>query len=165
MRGSPLTLVGNEIKEGDQIPDCNVIDQGLNPIKLSSFKNKHLLLLTVPSLDTSVCSTEARRFNLEASKWIEKTTTLVISMDLPFAQKRWCGAEGIKNLHVLSDYQKKEVGEKFGVLIKELQLLARSVFIIDPQGVVRYVHLVKEATQEPPYETVIDKLKSILGEK
>lgn len=163
MHGKSLTLLGNEIKEGMNAPDFTAIDNSMNPVTLSSFKGKPCLLITVPSLDTPVCSIESRKFNQEVAKWGDQVTTLVISADLPFAQKRWCGAEGIKNLQTLSDYRDREVGQKYGVLIKELYLLARAVFVIDQKGIIRNYHLVKEVTQEPNYTQVLQEVSTLLS--
>lgn len=163
MMGNPLTLAGNELKVGDRAPDFQVVDQDLKPVKFSGSQGKLTLILSVPSLDTSVCSRETRRFNEEVAKVGNQVRALTISMDLPFAQKRWCGSEGIESLEVLSDYQLADFGNKYGVLIHELRLLARSVFIIDQKGVIKYIHLVKEVTQEPPYQEVMKNLSELLS--
>jgi thiol peroxidase len=163
MMGNPLTLSGNPVKLGEKAPDFEVMDNDLKPVKFSSFKGKLALILSVPSLDTSVCSKETRRFNEEVAKYGNQVTALSISMDLPFAQKRWCGSEGIASLQTLSDYKSADFGNQYGVLIQELRLLARAIFIVDQAGFIQYVHLVKEITQEPPYEEVMKKLKSLLS--
>lgn len=163
MQGKPITLMGDALKEGERAPDFTVVDQNLQPVKLSSFKGNPCLLITLPSLDTAVCSLETRKFNQEMAKWSTQVTTLVVSMDLPFAQKRWCGAEGIKNLQVLSDYQKRDVGEKYGLLIKEVYLLTRAVFVIDSGGVIRHIHMVKEVAQEPNYEQILSEVSQLLS--
>src|SRR4030066_2483419 len=117
MKGNPLTLVGKEVKVGDLAPDCEVIANDMSTVKLSSFKGKVCIICSVPSLDTSVCDRETRRFNEEAQKLGDKVAVLVISMDLPFAQKRWCGAAGIENVQTLSDYRDSSFGSAYGVLI------------------------------------------------
>jgi thiol peroxidase len=162
MKGNPLTLKGILPKVGDKAPDFTAVDTDLKPVKLSSFKGKVVLLLSVPSLDTDVCSRETHRFNEEVAKFGPQVATLTISMDLPFAQKRWCG-QGVKNLQTLSDYQTREFGEKYGVLISELSLLARAVFLVDEKGIIRYVHVVEEVTKEPPYETVFKEVNQLLS--
>src|SRR5690625_6632479 len=126
----PVTLLGEEIKAGDQAPDFTVLSNDLKEVSLNDYKGKVKLISTVPSLDTGVCSQETKRFNEEADK-LDNVHILTVSMDLPFAQTRWCAAEGIKNLDTLSDHRDADVGEKYGVLIKELRLLARAIFVVD----------------------------------
>ncbi|RMH71229.1 MAG: thiol peroxidase [Gemmatimonadetes bacterium] len=162
MKGNPLTLTGNEIKVGDTIPAVTVLDNGLQPVDLSSFKGKTIIISAVPSLDTPVCDAETRKFNEYATSLGDDVVVLTISMDLPFAQKRWCGAAGIENVQTLSDYKDAAFGEAFGVLIKELRLLARCVFVVDKEGIVRYIQLVKEVAEEPNYDDVIAAVKSVL---
>jgi len=161
MRGKPLTLVGQELKEGDSAPDFEVLDNGLSPVKLASFKGKVCVISSVPSLDTPVCDMETRRFNQEAGKLSEDVQILTISMDLPFAQKRWCGAAGVDKVVTLSDHRNASFGTAYGVLIKDLRLLARAVFILDREGIIQYIQTVKEISEEPDYEAVlgaVDKL-------
>jgi thioredoxin-dependent peroxiredoxin len=155
MKGSPLTLVGNEIKPGDKAPDFEVLDNGLAPVKLGAYRGKVIVLSAVPSLDTPVCDLETRTFNTEAAKLSDDVVILTVSMDLPFAQKRWCGAAGVERVTTLSDHKDASFGLAYGVLIKELRLLARCVFVIDRKGIVRHVELVKEITHEPDYESVL----------
>ena len=161
MKGNSVTLLGNEIKTGDAAPDFVVLDDGLQPVKLSDFRDKVVVLTSVPSIDTPVCDVETRRFNDEATKLGDDVVVLAISMDLPFAQKRWCAAAGIENVRVLSDYRDAAFGTAFGVLIKELRLLARTVFIIDREGKVRYVQYVEETTEEPNYADVLDAVNKV----
>jgi thiol peroxidase len=161
MKGNPLTLTGNEVKVGDAAPDVTLLDNGLSPIKLSSFRGKNCVLASVPSLDTPVCDMESRRFNEEATRLGADVAILIISMDLPFAQKRWCGAAGVTKVQTLSDYRDASFGDSFGVLIKELRLLARAVFLVDKKGTIKYIQLVKEVTQEPNYQEVLDALKKL----
>jgi len=161
INGNPLTLVGNEVKVGEPAPDFEAIDNDLSPVKLSSFKGKVCIICSVPSLDTSVCDRETRRFNEEAGRLGPDVVVLTISMDLPFAQKRWCGAAGIKNVQTLSDYREAGFGSAYGVLIKELRLLARVVFVIDKDGIVRYIETVDELTNEPNYEAALKAAKEV----
>lgn len=158
-QGNPLTLVGQEVKVGDMAPDFEVLDNALGPVKLSSYLGKTVILSSVPSLDTPVCDLETRRFNEEAAKLGQNVVVLTISMDLPFAQKRWCGAAGVTHVTTLSDHKDAGFGTAFGVLIKELRLLARAVFVIDAKGTVRYVELVREITHEPDYDAALEAVK------
>lgn len=161
MKGNPLTLVGNEVKVGDEAPEFEVLSNDLSPVRLSSFRGKVCIVSSVPSLDTPVCDTETRRFNEEAQKLSSDVAILTISMDLPFAQKRWCGAAGVTGVQTLSDHRDASFGTAYGVLIKELRLLARAVFVVDRNGVVQYVQLVKEITQEPDYETILTAVRKL----
>jgi thiol peroxidase len=161
MKGNPLTLTGNPVKVGDSAPDFEVLANDLSPVKLSSFAGKVCLISSVPSLDTSVCDTQTKKFNEEAKTLKDNIVVLTISMDLPFAQSRWCGAAGVEHVRTLSDYRKAEFGEAFGVLIKELRLLARAVFIVDAKGKIRYIQIVDELTHEPNYDEAIEALKGI----
>lgn len=162
MKGSPLTLVGPALKMGDPAPDFEALGNDLTPIKFSSFRGKICILSSVPSLDTPVCDMETRRFNEMAGKLAADTVILTISMDLPFAQKRWCGAAGVDKVVTLSDHRQASFGTAYGVLIKELRLLARAVFIADRKGVIQYVQVVKEVTQEPDYEAVKAALNRLI---
>jgi thiol peroxidase len=162
MKGNPLTLVGKQPKVGDHAPDFEVLDNDLAPVKLSSFKGKICVIASIPSLDTPICDMETRRFNEEAGTLGPDVAILTISMDLPFAQKRWCGAAGVDKVATLSDHMGASFGEAYGVLIKELRLLARAVFIVDGDGVVQYVQIVKEVADEPDYEDVLGALKKLL---
>jgi thiol peroxidase len=161
MKGNHLTLVGKEAKVGDAAPDCEVIANDMSSVKLSSFKGKVCIICSVPSLDTSVCDIETRKFNEEAGKLGNDVVVLTISMDLPFAQKRWCGAAGVKNVQTLSDHRDASFGKSYGVLIKELRLLARSVFVVDKSGTIRYIQIVNEVTSEPNYEAVLEAVKGL----
>jgi thiol peroxidase len=161
MKGKPLTLVGQEVSVGGKAPEFVAIDNALNPIPWSSFQGKTVVLSSVPSLDTPVCDLETRRFNEEASRLSPEIIFLTISMDLPFAQRRWCGAAGVTRVQTLSDHREASFGLAYGVLIKELRLLARAVFIVDRAGIIRYIQLVPEVAQEPDYPAVIQALKKI----
>lgn len=163
MKGGPLTLVGNEVKVGQKAPDAELVANDLSVVKLSSLaRGKVCLITSLPSLDTRVCDLETRRFNKEASGLGEDVIVLAISMDLPFAQSRWCGAAGVKNVHTLSDYRAAAFGKAYGVLIKDLRLLARAVFVLDKPGTIRYVELVKEVASEPNYDAALTAAKKLM---
>lgn len=162
LRGNPLTLVGSEIKVGANAPDVELLDNELKPVKISAFKGKVVVVSAVPSLDTPTCDMETRRFNTEAAKLGDNVVILTISTDLPFAQKRWCGAAGVDRVKTLSDHREAAFGLAYGVLIKELRLLARSIFVVDPNGVIRYVQHVQEIAQEPDYDAVIAAVKKLV---
>ena len=162
MKGNPLTLLGDEAKVGDKAPDFEVLANDLSPVGLSLFRGKVCIICSVPSLDTHVCDTQTRRFNEEAGRLGDDAVVLTISMDLPFAQKRWCGAAGIQNVQTLSDHREASFGTAFGVLIKELRLLARAVFVVDKAGTIRYIQMVDELTKEPNYEAALKAAKDLL---
>jgi len=162
MMGNPLTLVGNEVKMGDPAPDFIVLDNSLSPAKFSSYRGKVCIISSVPSLDTPVCDMETRRFNEEAGRIGPDVLILTISMDLPFAQKRWCAASGVNNVQTLSDHRDASFGLSYGVLIKELRLLARAVFLVDRKGTIQYIQLVNELTKEPDYEAILAALRKVL---
>jgi thiol peroxidase len=155
-KGNPMTLLGPEIKAGDKAPDFRVVDTALAPVTLADFRGKVKIISAVPSLDTPTCDAETRRFNMEAAKLPGEVVVLTISLDLPFAQKRWCAAAGIDKVRTLSDYQDRSFAEAYGVLIKELKLLSRSIFVVDANDTVRYVQHVKEIAQEPDYPAVLE---------
>jgi thiol peroxidase len=160
-KGNPMTLLGPEIRMGDKAPDFRVVDTALSPVTLADFRGKVKILSAVPSLDTPVCDTETRRFNEEAAKLPENVVVLTVSLDLPFAQKRWCAAAGVDKVKTLSDYQDRSFASAYGVLIKELKLMSRSVFVIDANDVVRYVQHVGEVAEEPDYDGVMDAVKGL----
>jgi thiol peroxidase len=164
MKGNPLTLVGNELKEGDKAPDFVVLNENMEIRTLDSYKGKYKVISVTPSLDTPVCDLQLQWFNEDASSEPDDVVVLNISMDLPFAIKRFCAAKGIKNVEVLSDHREASFGQNWGVLIKELRLLARSIFIVDKNDVVRYVQIVKEQTNEPDYEDAIKALRDLVKE-
>jgi thiol peroxidase len=155
MKGKPLTLVGQEVKVGDPAPDFTVVANDLSEFRFSSLQGQVCVLCSVPSLDTPTCDIETRTFNEEAAKLGAAVKLLTISMDLPFAQKRWCGAAGVENLKTYSDHREAAFGLAYGVLIKELRLLARAVFVVDKEGKLQYVQLVPELANEPDYEAVL----------
>lgn len=161
MGGNPVTLVGDEVKVGEDAPDFVVVDNDLKPVNFSSYRGKVSVIASVPSLDTAVCSTETHRFNSEAAALGEDVVILTVSMDLPFAQKRWCGAEGVDRVVTLSDHRDASFGLAYGVLIKEVRLLARAVFVVGRDGVVRYVELVPELGREPDYEAALAAVREL----
>ena len=162
VKGSPVTLIGEEIKTGQSARDFKVLNTNMEEVTLSGFKNKIKLIASVPSLDTPVCDLEIKRFNDEAAKLSKDLVIIFISMDLPFAQKRFCQANDIKIVKTLSDHRDADFGQKFGVLIKELRLLARAIFILDKADVVRYVQIVPELSSPPDYDAALSALKNLV---
>ena len=163
MKGHPLTLAGQEAKVGDPAPDFEVLANDLSPFRLSSLKGKVVIICAVPSLDTPTCDIETRWFNEEAAKLGPGVEILTISMDLPFAQKRWCGAAGVERVTTYSDHREAAFGQAYGVLIKELRLLARAVFVVDQAGTLRYVQVVKEVANEPNYDEVLAAVSRVVS--
>ena len=162
MKGNPITLMGTELQVGDKAPDFVAIDNDLNPVSFDSFRGKVCIVSSVPSLDTPVCDMETRRFNDEAGRLDDNVEILTISMDLPFAQKRWCGAAGVDRVQTLSDHRDAAFGQAYGVLIKGLRLLARAVFVVDKEGTIRYRELVKEIASEPDYDSILTAVKELV---
>jgi len=162
MKGNPVTLVGIEVQVGEPAPQFVVLDNDLSPVSFSSYRGRVCMISSVPSLDTPVCDLETKLFNEKAGQLDSDIAILTISMDLPFAQKRWCAAAGIDKVQTLSDHRDASFGRAFGVLIKELRLLARAVFLVDREGTVQYVDLVKEIADEPDYEALWNGLKTLL---
>jgi len=156
--GNPVTLIGNEVKVGEKAPNFTVLANDLSAVTLDDSKGSVRLISVVPSLDTGVCDAQTRRFNEEASK-LDNVKILTVSVDLPFAQKRWCGAAGIENVQTLSDHRDLSFGEAFGVAIQELRLLARSVFVVDSNDTVVYAEYVSEVTNHPNYEAALEAAK------
>ncbi|WP_319562475.1 thiol peroxidase [Marispirochaeta sp.] len=161
MHGNAITLVGQELKAGDKAPEFTVLDNELMPKSLSDFSGKKKLISVVPSLDTGVCDAQTRRFNEEAAKLGNDVVILTISMDLPFAQKRWCGAAGVDQVITLSDHRDADFGQRYGMLIKELRLLNRGIFVVDENDVIRYSEIVKENTNHPDYDAALNALKAL----
>lgn len=153
--GDPVTLAGNEIKVGDQAPEFTVLANDLSEKSLSDYKGKIKLISVVPSVDTGVCAEQTKRFNEEADK-LNNVHVLTISMDLPFAQTRWCSANGIKNIDLLSDHRDADFGHKYGVLMEELRLLARAIFVVDENDKVVHVEYVPEVTTHPNYDAALE---------
>lgn len=157
-QGQPVTLSGHTIKVGDKAPDFLVVDGALQTISAENFRGKRIYA-SVPSVDTDVCDMEVRRFNEEVSN-LKDVTIYTISMDLPFAQSRWCGAKGIEAVKVYSDYKDHNFGENYGTYIEELGLLARAVFVINEEDEVIYVEYCEEITKEPNYEAIFKTLQT-----
>jgi thiol peroxidase len=161
-KGQPLTLVGPELKPGDKAPDFTIIDQSLQPASLRDYAGKVILLSVVPSLDTGICSAQTKRFNEEAAQLPEDVAILTVSMDLPFAQARFCGAENIDRVKVLSDHRDASFAQAYGTLVKELRLESRAIFVIDREGTIRYVEYVPEIASHPNYDAALQAVKSLL---
>lgn len=159
-QGGPLTLIGPELKAGDNAPDFKLVDTSLKPVTLADSKGKTRLISVVPSIDTPVCDLQTKRFNQEASKLSSNVAVITVSMDLPFAQGRWCGAAQASKVQMLSDYQEHSFGAGYGVLIKELKLLTRAIFVVGPDDKIQYVEYVKEITQHPDYDKALGFLAS-----
>jgi len=155
---NPINLIGNEVKVGDKAPNFSVLANDLSPVTLEDSKGSVRLISVVPSIDTGVCDTQTRRFNEEASG-LGNVKILTISVDLPFAQKRWCAAAGVENVQTLSDHRDLSFGEAYGVAIQELRLLTRAIFVVDSNDNVTYVEYVSEATDHPDYEAAIEATK------
>ncbi len=159
-KGNALTLIGPGLAAGDPAPDFKLLTNNLTETTLADFKGKTLLISVVPSLDTPVCDLQTKRFNEEAVKLASDTMVLAVSMDLPFAQSRWCGQAKADKIKSLSDHREASFGKAYGVLIKELRLLARAIFIVGPDRKIKYAEYVKEVTQHPDYERALDALKA-----
>lgn len=158
-KGNPVTLVGNEVKVGDKAPNFSVLANDLSPVTLNDSKGQVRLLISVPSLDTGVCDQETRRFNEEASS-LGNVKVLTVSVDLPFAQSRWCAAAGIENVQTVSDHRDLSFGEAYGVVLPDLRLLARAVFVVDSSDTVTYVEYVSEVTSHPNYEAALEAARN-----
>lgn len=163
-KGSPMTLAGEAVRTGQQAPDFTLhyFEGGLKTLTPADLRGKPTFISVVPSLDTPVCQTQTRNFNKQLSEFGDKVNALTVSLDLPFAMNRFCGAEEIKNLRVASDYQERSFGRNWGMLIEELKLLARGVFVLDASGKVVYAETVSEVTQEPNYNAALEALKALL---
>jgi len=159
LHGNPVTLLGPTLSVGDAAPNATALANDLRPVELAAYHGKIVILSFVPSLDTPVCDMETRRFNELAAHFSDNIAILTVSVDLPFAQARWCGHAEVEQVVTLSDHRDLDFGQKFGVLIKDLRLLARAVFIIDRQGVIQYIQLVPEIGSEPDYDDVMNKVK------
>lgn len=160
--GSPLTLLGNEVKVGDKAPDFTALAGIGEPAGLGDFKDKVKVLNVVGSIDTPICDKQTKRFNEEAAGLGEDVRIITISMDLPFALRRYCAAEGIDRVKTLSDHRNASFGEAYGVLVKESRLLARSIFVVDKNDIVRHAEIVPDITQEPDYEAALKAVKEAL---
>ena len=162
MRGNPLTLVGPELKAGDAAPDFDCVDNGLQGVNLAKTGNGVRIFSVVPSLDTPVCDAQTKRFNEEAAK-LSGVDIYTFSMDLPFAQKRWCGAFGVDRVKMVSDHRGGSFGSAYGTLIKELRIHSRAIFVVDQNNVVRHVEYVKEVADHPNYDTALSAVRSLAG--
>ncbi len=161
MRGKPLTLVGTPVRVGDAAPDVRLVANDMSDKRLSDYRGKVVILSTVPSLDTSVCDKETRTFNEKAAELPGDVVVLTVSMDLPFAQRRWCGAAGIERVVTLSDFKYREAGDRLGLRIQENQLLTRAVMVIDQRGVIRFLEIVPDVSGEPDYDAVLNAAKAL----
>jgi thioredoxin-dependent peroxiredoxin len=160
LNGKPFTLIGPVLKPGDKAPDFDVVDMKLQPVTLAKTSGKVRIFSVVPSLDTPVCDMQTKRFNDEAAK-LSAVDIYTVSMDLPFAQNRWCGAFGIDNIKMTSDHRTGSFGEHYGTLIKELRIESRAIFVVDKNDVIRYVEYVKEVAEHPHYEEALAVAKSL----
>jgi thiol peroxidase len=163
-KGAPLTLAGNEVKRGQPAPDFKIhyFEGGMKTISLADLKGKPSLLSVVPSLDTAVCAMQTKKFNDQLAALGDRINAVTVSMDLPFAMNRFCGAENIKNMRVGSDYQDRNFGNNWGTLIDELKILARAVFVLDANGKVVHSEYVSEVTSEPDYDAALEALRGQL---
>ncbi|MFW3611897.1 thiol peroxidase [Staphylococcus caprae] len=158
-KNNPVTLLGQQVNEGDTAPIFTVLDNGLNQVTLDNYKGKKKLISVVPSIDTGVCDQQTRKFNEEASQ--EDGVVLTISVDLPFAQKRWCASNGLDNVITLSDHKDLSFGKNFGVVMEELRLLARSVFVLNENNKVVYKEIVSEGTNFPDFDAALEAYRNI----
>lgn len=162
MKGNPLTLIGPELQAGDHAPDFSVVDGTLSTVNLEKTGHNVRIISVVPSLDTPVCDLQTKRFNEEAAK-LPGVDILTVSMDLPFAQKRWCGAFGVDRIKMLSDHRSGSFGEAYGTLIKDLRIESRAIFVLDGENLIRYVEYVKEVADHPNYDAALTAAKSATG--
>jgi thioredoxin-dependent peroxiredoxin len=161
-KGAPLALLGPQINVGDPAPDFSALANDLSPVALSDYEGKVVILSSVPSLDTPVCDSQTRRFNEEAAALSDDIVILTVSMDLPFAQKRWCAAVGIDKVRTISDHRDASFGRAYGLLVKELRLLARAVIVVDKAGNIAYAQIVDEIGKAPDYAPAIAAAKKLL---
>src|SRR5438034_10744200 len=159
MKGAPLTLIGPELQAGDHAPDFTVVDGTLSSVNLEKTGRNVRIISVVPSLDTPVCDLQTKRFNEEAAK-LPGVDIVTVSMDLPFAQKRWCGAFGVDRIKMLSDHRTGSFGESYGTLIKDLRIESRAIFVLDKSNVIRHVEYVKEVAEHPNYDTALSAARS-----
>jgi thiol peroxidase len=159
LKGKPFTLIGPELKAGDAAPDFDVVDGTLGPVHLGDTGGNTRIFSVVPSLDTPVCDMQTKRFNEEAAK-LDNVDIYTVSMDLPFAQKRWCGAFGVDRVKMLSDHKEGSFGSHYGTLIKELRIESRAIFVISPDNKIKYAEYVKEVGNHPDYDAALAAVKS-----
>ena len=162
LRGNPMTLVGPELKAGDSAPDFSLVDNSLKPVALKDTGSNVRIISVVPSLDTPVCDAQTKKFN-EAAANLPGVDILTVSMDLPFAQKRWCGAFGVDKVKMLSDHKDGSFGSNYGTLIKELRIESRAIFVVDKNNKIRHVEYVKEVSDFPNYETALSAARSAVS--
>jgi len=159
LKGNPLTLIGPELRAGDKAPDFNLVDNSLKNVTLADTGNNVRILSIVPSLDTPVCDAQTKRFNEEATK-LPGVDILSVSMDLPFAQKRWCGAFGVDKVKMLSDHRDGSFGSNYGTLIKELRIESRAIFVLDRNNTIRHAEYVKEVAEHPNYDAALSAARA-----
>ena len=159
MRGNPLTLIGPALQAGDPAPDFHAVDVTLKPVTLKDTGSHVRIISVIPSLDTPVCDAQTKRFNEEAAK-MPNVDIITVSMDLPFAQKRWCGAFGVDKVKMLSDHVDGSFGSNYGTLIKELRIESRAIFVVDPENKIRHAEYVKEVADHPDYEAALAAARS-----
>jgi thiol peroxidase len=162
LRGNPKTLVGPELRAGDHAPDFQAVDDSLQPVNLAGTGPGVRIFSVVPSLDTPVCDAQTKRFNEEAGK-LPNINIYTVSMDLPFAQKRWCGAFGVDRIKMISDHRDGSFGEHYGTLIKDLRILSRAIFVVDQHNTIQHVEYVKEVADHPNYESALSIAKKLAG--
>lgn len=160
LKGETVQLSGSEVKVGQQAPDVTVAKNLKETAKISDYKGNTLILCSVPSLDTPVCDLEGKRFNEEAEKLGDDVKVLMVSMDLPPAQARWCGANDVKNVSCVSDYKGREFGEKYGTFMPALGILCRAVFVIGPDGKVKHAEYVPEIAEQPNFDAALQAARS-----
>src|SRR5271163_1738114 len=163
LRGNPLTVLGPELKIGEKAPDFQAVDDGLKPMNLASTGHGVRIFSVVPSLDTPVCDAQTKRFEEEAGK-LPELSIYTFSMDLPFAQKRWCGAYGVDHVKMISDHRSGSFGEHYGTLIKDLRIMSRAIFVVDKDNTIQHVEYVKEVADHPDYEAALKVAKSLTGD-
>jgi thiol peroxidase len=161
LKGNPLTLIGPELKAGDDAPDFNLVDKGLKPVTLKDTGNHVRIFSVVPSLDTPVCDAQTKKFN-EAAAQLSDVDIFTVSMDLPFAQSRWCGAFGVDRVKMLSDHRDGSFGSHYGTLIKELRIESRAIFVVDQKNRIRHAEYVKEVADYPNYEAALAAARKTL---
>ena len=161
LQGNPLTLIGPELAVGQKAPDFDAVDGGLKPVNLAGTGNAVRVFSVVPSLDTPVCDMQTKRFNEEAGK-LPGVDIYTISMDLPFAQKRWCGAMGVDNIKMLSDHRSGSFGEAYGTLVKDVRIESRAIFVLDKDNTLRHVEYVKEVADHPNYDAALAAVRQML---
>jgi thiol peroxidase len=159
LRGNPLTLIGPELKAGDDAPDFSLVDNSLKPVTLKDTSGKVRIISVIPSLDTPVCDAQTKKFNEELAN-LPGVDVLTVSMDLPFAQKRWCGAFGVDKVKMLSDHKDASFGSNYGTLIKELRIESRAIFVVDGADKIRHAEYVKEVADHPNYEAALSAARS-----